>query len=467
MINSYYALLREKITALNSTWFLLSFIVGVGTILRIYHIDYQSLWYDELHSIIPTNPENTVSSIIEYCKNDQPPFFFLYLHFVFKIFGYNEIVGRASCAAIGILSIPAIYFLGKECGNKKTGLMSALLASVNYFHLTYSQELRFYSMLFLLTILSYLFFLRACRNPRATNFVYYVISTLGLLYTHYYGLVIFVVQGLTFVALAIFYRKKKEFITGGVISAVCVTIVFYPWMKIILNDMAVESFWIRKPDFYFIADYFYNYFGKDILLTLILITLVALFFKESDKNDKTFWILILWLALSYAVPYIRSVLSTPILHIRYTLITLPVWFVIFAIGWDRIRPSRIRVGLIIAIVFTSMTNLIFFRKYYTKITKQQFREASALVRDKNNWHYPILTNYPWHFNYYFRHDPDSANNLGYDLSRSDSFWLLQVEMFSPVEKKEELENFLGSFEVAERYNFYKTDVLLLKRKHQN
>src|SRR5258706_14897451 len=90
-------------------------IILLGAGLRLYHLDYQSLWLDELHSIIPTDPSNSLSSIIEYSKTDQPPLFFIYIHYAFSLFGYNELVGRMASPFFGILGIIGIYFLGKEC----------------------------------------------------------------------------------------------------------------------------------------------------------------------------------------------------------------------------------------------------------------------------------------------------------------------------------------------------------------
>ena len=90
---------------------------------------------DELYSIVPAAPENSIRSIVEYSKGDQPPFFFLYIHYAFKFFGYNELVGRMACAFLGILGILAMYLLGKECSNKMTGLFASLLTAINYFHI--------------------------------------------------------------------------------------------------------------------------------------------------------------------------------------------------------------------------------------------------------------------------------------------------------------------------------------------
>jgi uncharacterized membrane protein len=94
-------------------------------------LNYQSLWYDELHSIIPTDPDNSVSSIVEYSKRDQPPGYFLFLHFFFQAFGYNEIVGRLASVLLGAIAIPVMYFLGKEVRGERSGIAAAAFTSLN------------------------------------------------------------------------------------------------------------------------------------------------------------------------------------------------------------------------------------------------------------------------------------------------------------------------------------------------
>ena len=72
--------------------------------------------------------------------------------FIFKVFGYTTFVARLFSAILGILSIYGINILGKELINKKVGLISALILTINPFHLYFSQEARPYILLFLFSI---------------------------------------------------------------------------------------------------------------------------------------------------------------------------------------------------------------------------------------------------------------------------------------------------------------------------
>ncbi len=449
--------------------YILCGILVLSALLRFYHINFQSLWLDELYSIVPTAPENSLESVIEYSKGDQPPLFFIYIHYMFKIFGYNEAVGRIACAFIGLLSIPTIYFLGKECQGKLTGLFAALLTGINYFHIYYSQELRFYSMAFLCAALSYLFFIRAYKKNKIIDYGAYVIVTISLLYTHYYGLIIFGAQALTFLILLI-YKRDLKFILLSVASAILIMLAFVPWLPTITNDLGVDLGWIKPPEPHFITQYFYDYVGKDALSTIILVIFSYLFvfslFKMpvDDERKPVFLIIIIWIILSYLVPYIRSITVSPMLVNRYTIVTLPAWIIVFAVGWEKIGNLKWKYVLPVILVLSAVINLIFVRQYYTRLTKDQYREASEIVMLRNTSHYPIYSNLSWHFGYYFRNNIEKVEDLNtLNLSLVKVFWILQAhasddEMDGVASKLKE------DYEMVEKHTLYGARALLFVRK---
>ena len=321
------------------TFVILTALVGVGSFLRFYKLDFQGLWYDELHSIIPTDPANTLSSIVEYCKRDQPPAFFIYIHYVFKIFGYSEQVGRAGTALIGVLSIPATYFLGREFKNNAVGVAAAFIVTFNYFSIYYSQELRFYAFAFLFVILSFTFFIRAFKSGDPLSYLAYIVATIVLLYTHYFGMVIYATQVVIFVVVCLTLKPQVNTIVRSAVAGLIVGLAFIPWLPVVFSDLQIGAFWIQKPKAIFLAEYFYLYLGKDVVLTLTFAGFLFLFFQRLKPNRENpdllaIIILVLWLILSYAIPLVRSLVSTPILHVRYTIVTLPAWIVLFAWGWS-------------------------------------------------------------------------------------------------------------------------------------
>ncbi len=451
--------------------------VLVGGALRFYHLSYQSLWYDELHTVLRSSPANSIQSILAYAKDsevDQPPVFFLFTQLTFRIFGFTEATVRLGSVILGILAIPVMYLLGREFVNRESGLFAALLTTVNYFHIYYSQEARFYMLTFLLSALSYLFFVRAYKRVRVVDFIFYGVSSILLLYTHYFGMVIFATQVLTFVVLTLLYRMNdRRFIISGLLTGLLVAASFSPWLPIVLKQNQVESFWIHKPSIFFALEYVYDYFGKDIVQTLIIATLTYLFGRELIKKDPTgqpsrelYLIVLLWLIVSYLIPFVRSITSTPIMHIRYTIITLPAWMIILSVGWSAIKNRKWKLALAGIVVASSLVNLTFFRKHYTKIQKQQMREAAQFVQQKNKKGIPVYSAFPEHYQFYYHNSGGIDYPTQAELDQTDQFWLLQANFFSPDEFSQELRQYEDSFDVIENHQFHKTAAVLLVRKKE-
>jgi uncharacterized membrane protein len=455
-----------------NVYILLAAILLAGTFLRFYKLDFQSLWHDELHSIIPTAPENSLSSIIDYAKSDQPPAYFVFLHLVFKVFGYNTWLARASAAFLGLASIPVFFFLGQEIKNTRVGLTASLLAAVNYFIIYYSQEARFYSMALLFSALSFLFFIRCYKHGDIWSFVLYIISTAILLYTHYYGIVIFATQALTFLVMAVRYRWGDwRYIAFGLISGLVTGICFIPWMPVIFSDLGIDSFWIQRPTPIFLLEYFYGYVGKDALVSLIFLVFTILYSRayftmaSSDKLKSVYLIIILWLFISYLIPLTYSLLRQPMLHIRYTIVTLPAWILIFALGWDEIVSRRWKYAILATAALSSVINIFFIRDHYHKIQKQQFREASYAVQNASE-EAPVFSNYAWHYNFYFRERPEKVQPLmDLKVSEISRFWLLQAEFFTAQENANELAPYLDEFNVVRTHSFHRTNAVYLERRN--
>lgn len=414
-------------------WLLL--ICVMGTWLRLNELDAKGLWFDELHSIIPTAPSNSVYSVIEYAKSDQPPLFFLSLHGWFQIFPYNEFYGKLLCVLFGALGIPAMYYLGLELGGRKVGLTGAAMIAANIFHIYYSQELRFYSLLFLLSCLSCLFLARFFRNPSRYNWFIFFLLSVAILYTHYFGLVVVLAESILFVGLSIWQRRDWLFFSKGVVCAGLTLLAFAPWLPNILHDSKVSSFWIPPLDLYTLPDYFSRYFNgwwglamkiyfSWILFAVLVIGIwtIGTRIAGRQKETSTPVIILGWILLTLAIPMVYSVVKLPLFLDRYTIITLPAIVVTIAFGWNSIQSARMRVFLVLIFVFFTWRA---DHRYFYAFKKPEYRELVSSVIARNTDHVPVLSkSVAWHCNYYFR-----AFGAGYEAidSKEMNFGALSPE----------------------------------------
>lgn len=391
-------------------WLFLFCLLGLA--LRLIELDAKGLWFDELHSIIPTAPGNSASSVIEYAKSDQPPLFFLALHGWFQIFPYNEFYGKLLCVLFGVLGIPAVYYLGEELGGRKVGLTGAAMTAPNIFHIYYSQELRFYSLLFLLACLSCLFFARIFRNPSRSNWFIFFILSVAILYTHYYGLVVVLAEAILFLSLTIWQRRGWLFFGKGLTCAVLTLLAFVPWLPNILHDSKVNSFWIPPLDVYTMPDYFSRYFNgwwglamkvyfSWVLFAVLVIGIWAIGKRISSRQQEVTPAIVLgWILLTLAIPMIYSIVRIPLFLDRYTIITLPAIILAIAFGWYSIKPWGIRLFLVLIFIFFTWRA---DHRYFYAFKKPEYRELVSTVIERNKDKVPVLSNtVAWHCNYYFR-----------------------------------------------------------------
>ena len=71
-------------------------IVISGIILRMYNINFDDLWYDEIISFWVANPIHTTSESFKIHNNIEvvPPAFNFLLKFFFQLFSYDVSLGR-------------------------------------------------------------------------------------------------------------------------------------------------------------------------------------------------------------------------------------------------------------------------------------------------------------------------------------------------------------------------------------
>jgi len=105
----------------------------------------------------------------------------------FLLFGATPLALRSVAAVAGVLSVFALYLLGREMWGARMGLLSAFLLAVSRWHLNRSRfdNMKIQGLVF--EILACLFFLRALRTRRLTDFAWCGLA-MGLCLHFYIGL---------------------------------------------------------------------------------------------------------------------------------------------------------------------------------------------------------------------------------------------------------------------------------------
>ena len=177
------------------------YIILLGLLLRLsYIVKPEGMWNDEYVSWYVASTPFLKGFWQEVVKQCHMPLYYVYLK---PFTGLSDTILRLTSVIPGVLAIPLMYAVGRE-HSKRCGYYAAMITSVLSFLIYYSQEIRFYSLLFLFSALSLLFTIRYLKYGDKKNFVLYLLSNVLILSTHIIGAIY-----VFFSFLYVMYRKKK------------------------------------------------------------------------------------------------------------------------------------------------------------------------------------------------------------------------------------------------------------------
>lgn len=434
--------------------YILTLILALAAFLRIYKADFQSIAVDEILSMNNSDPKLTFKQLYDSVLFWEylPPLYFYLLRIVFEIFGFTTLVGRLFSAFIGIIGVYAIYLLGKEIFNKRTGLIAALFLSVNYFHIFYSQEIRLYGMLFLFTTLSFYRLVIFIRKSSVKNAIYYGIFTGLIVNSHFFGFITIFSQCLIllyFIVKSNPENRKKTFISSLIAAGVALLLIL-PCTDTIKKMLEIKSFWVAPPTGDTYTNLLKEFFGNSemVLFAMGIVFMsyfIAIFNKrskddiESIKSNKLIFsavILFLWFIISLLIPLLKSYLDVSMILNRYFVSLVAVMLIGLAIGVDRIKNNTIKAIVIVYITFFSMIDLFVVKKYYSNPNKTQFRELTNAIKERNTDNSKIVTVWSWLMPYFFQNQPeikienntiqDYVSNLKNGTIKPSSFWFVNT-----------------------------------------
>ncbi len=382
-------------------------LLAVAAGVRIFRLGYQGLWVDEIATMNGSDPDLSIASVLQYSVGDQPPSFFLLLHGWLKIFPFTDLSGRWLAALLGVAGVYMIYFLGKEVRDARTGLIASCITTFCYIHIYFSQEVRFYTLVFLATTGSFLYFIKAIRTEKFHHYAAYIGFTTLLIYTHYYGLVVIVSQGIVFMMILLLSKRAWTFFLRGFLSAVVIVSLIAPWIPIFFSDIKTQQFWIPAEPFYFPVKYFYVYF-KDVLSCVLFGSILIYYLINAWKKYRlegafpiSDGILISCTFLGYFIPVMYSVIQTPMLQERYTLVVVPNLIVMISIGITLI-PRRYGSFVLGVSCISSLLTLVFKERFYDAPRKEEWRGIVDLVIRESTPNQQVVSRHAWYCNYYFK-----------------------------------------------------------------
>ncbi len=413
-----------------------TFLILLAFAVRIFHLDFQSIWWDEGHSIqmasasiaqIPTLPGMDV----------HPPGFFVLLHGWMAIAGRSEFSLRYLSLAFSVLTVALLLRFGRRMGGWRVGLAAGWLAALSPFYVAYAQEVRMYAAVTFFALASIYFQWEVIFGRRASarrNAIFYAIATAAALYTHYFTLFLLAAENLLWLgwAIARWQEKSRRAVwLGGQLGALA---LFSPQLWIASRQIAGYANPNLQPPTlgYFVAHSWQAYtigLAFDPIRAAPFLWAIAIFViagiaiqnsKFKIQNSKLwegsspfsffifhFSLFIVPLALYFIVLQIR-----PSYEPRYMMLATPALFLLMGLAFAPKNRAATAMGLAVAAIF-----VLGLHGYFTDETF--FKDDSAGV---TNWLAAettpadiVLVDVPHPFHYYADRIPAPTDYLFVDV----------------------------------------------------
>jgi hypothetical protein len=225
-----------------TTWAIVAGLTTVSLLVRLAHIDYQSLWLDEgytlLFSGMPLSKLLTVGG-----AHEHPPLYYLLVHLLMDLH-HSYLVPRFISVLAGSLSIPVLYALGARIFDRGVGIVAAGFLAVSPFHFWFSDDGRAYELAGLFVLISYLTLFRALDRPRVGLWIAYGASLAACLYTEYTTVLVLLPQGLLLIRASSRGLARPLLLAWGGAA-----LTFAPWLPTWLHNASTvsDNYWIPNP----------------------------------------------------------------------------------------------------------------------------------------------------------------------------------------------------------------------------
>jgi mannosyltransferase len=122
----------------------LALLTLLAAALRFWRLGDWSFWADEIATL---RDAQHLRNVITY------PVGYALIGFVVRHWGPHEFAARLVPAIAGAISVPALYLIGRKLFSERAAVLSAVLLAVSSYHIFFSQEARYYTLMTLFSML--------------------------------------------------------------------------------------------------------------------------------------------------------------------------------------------------------------------------------------------------------------------------------------------------------------------------
>lgn len=374
--------------------------------LRCFRLGATSLWLDETFrvSLARMNAHDFLRGVLHpYGANSAA--YHLLLRF-WLVLGSSETVLRSLSVIFGVATIVALFRLGAELFDQKTGWMAGALAACNALLIRYSQETCAYTLAALLAVLSALYLFRALQRGRRADWLGYILASVVMLYCHVLTILVVMAQ-----AAPAFLLPRQYWIRRGAFSLAIVAAAFAPLGWCIAFAPPRPSVWLAPPGLHELVGYVGDVGGPDGSLLGLLFMVSALAglayaLRERFTLESEGWRYLFLFSWALLPPALLFTLShwQPLFLTRYVLGSIPGLLLLTAAVIRRFQHQWIRALCLSVLLLLSLRSSLLYLQHRSDFqSTDDWRHATGYLVQQARAGDTIVFLYPYErfpFNYY-------------------------------------------------------------------
>jgi uncharacterized membrane protein len=439
--------------------FIIFAILALSLILRLYRLDFQSLWIDEVLTVISS--EGSLSEVITQTEINTNilPLYYVIVNGFLQI-AETDFMARLPSVLFGVLSIVFFYLFVKNWLDNKTALTGALLMGISPFHLWYSQEARPYMLFLCLALLSIWLLQLILQNNREKWIIpLFIVVTAASFYTHLIAISLFIFLTL-YIVIADPVKDWKKWVYIGTI----IIILLIPGLlklhtfppnasadaqRIFSPSFVAYTGWVFSTGYSLgptvtelhlpeRLQYVIDELQVIIPISLLFVTLLIKGFANL-KNDhiKIFAYTVLLFLIPLGLTFAGSVLSDHPFNIRYAILSFPAFIIGISYSLTKFKSETLSIFFAISIIIISLVSV---KNYYwnTKYHKEDSRAAAEYLEAHSKKDDIIIVNVPYMMKplQFYLDNPDRLNIIGFPSEGKLNFEKVSNELERIVNQKD-------------------------------
>lgn len=378
---------RSTITWLQK-YSVLLLILGLATGLRLYQLGTESLWLDEINSIVQTIDGRGLPP-----NNLIRPVYYILLK-IWLAFGSGDAWLRGLGVIFGVLSVVLTCHLGQRLINALTGLTAAFLLAVSPFALNQSQEVRMYSLGLCLGLVGTLAIVHLLEHQKKQAIAWWVGARLLCVWTLPLSSAL-LFPDILLVLLKFRHQPEilRAFRKGFVIFCLCWSLSF---LKLLRRTPGFMGEWVAhrpKPTPFDFLDTLrlYTVFSPTEQLTpptelhtfalrlfvMLLVGVVTVALLQKPRQSKVLW-LVAWAVIPLMAFFVVSHLMKSIWLHRYMSFVSPYLLLLVAAGFSKLWQRQKLIAIPLAVFYLALLVGGLF-PYYTTLHRPNWREAVQVI----------------------------------------------------------------------------------------